>query len=75
MKLEQTVKELRSESNERARDDVDGDFAKKLEAKERDLAVVKKQAEGLAREYGELSDRYNNLLQKSSGDGTPKKDL
>lgn len=75
MKLEQTVKELRAESNERVRNDVDGDSAKKLEAKERELMIVKKQAEGLSREYGELSDRYNNLLQKSSGDGTPKKDL
>lgn len=75
LKLEQTVKELRAESNERVRNDVDGDFAKKLEAKERELAIVKKQAEGLTREYGELSDRYNNLLQKSSGGGTPKKDL
>lgn len=75
LKLEQTVKELRAESNERVRKDVDGDFTKKLEAKERELAIVKKQAEGLTREYGELSDRYGNLLQKSSGDGTPKKDL
>lgn len=75
LKLEQTVKELRAESNERVRSDVDGDFAKKLEVKERELAIVKKQAEGLTREYGELSDRYNNLLQKSSGDGTPRKDL
>lgn len=75
MKLEQLVKELRAESNERLRNDVDGDMVKKLEAKERDLAVVKKQAEGLSREYGELSDRYNNMLQKSSADKTPRKDL
>lgn len=75
MKLEQTVKELRTESNERVRNDVDGDAAKKFESKERELAIVKKQAEGLTREYGELSDRYNAMLQKSSADKTPRKDL
>lgn len=87
LKLEQTVKELRAESNERVRSDVgsaaaakkvetnDSDMAKKLEAKEREVAIVKKQAEGLTREYGELTDRYNKMLAKTSGDGTPKKDL
>lgn len=74
MKLEQTVKELRAESNERARDDVDGDYAKKLEAKERELMIVKKQAEGLSREYAELSDRLISMEKGSSG-STPKKDL
>lgn len=75
LKLEQTVKELRAESNERVRNDVDGDFAKKLEAKERELAIVKKQAEGLSREYGELSDRLITM-EKKGNEGMPsKKDL
>lgn len=75
LKLEQTVKELRAESNERVRNDVDGDFTKKLEAKERELAIVKKQAEGLSREYGELSDRLI-AMEKGGNEGMPnKKDL
>lgn len=72
MKLEQLVKELRAESNERVRNDVDGDMAKKLEAKERDLAIVKKQAEGLSREYGELCDRLA-AMEKKGGEGSPSK--
>lgn len=74
LKLEQTVKELRAESNERVRKDVDGDMSKKLEAKERELAIVKKQAEGLSREYGELSDRLI-AIEKGGAVKTPKKDL
>lgn len=74
MRLEQTVKELRAESNERVRNDVDGGLAKKLEAKERELAIVKKQAEGLSREYGELSDRLI-AMEKGGVDKTPRKDL
>lgn len=74
MRLEQTVKELRAESNERARNDIDGGLAKKLEAKERELAIVKKQAEGLSREYGELSDRLI-AMEKGGAGKTPKKDL
>lgn len=74
LKLEQTVRQLRSESNERVKDGIDGDLAKKLEAKERELAIVKKQAEGLSREYGELSDRYT-AIEKSGSAATPRKDL
>lgn len=74
MKLEQTVKELRAESNERVRDDVDNDFKKQLEAKERELMIVKKQAEGLSREYAELSDRLI-AMEKGGAGNTPKKDL
>lgn len=75
LKLEQTVKELRAESNERVRDGVDSDLQKKLEAKDRELAAMKSQAEGLSREYSELSDRYNALEKKGSTDNTPRKDL
>lgn len=74
LKLEQTVRQLRNESNERVRDGVDSDLAKKLEAKERELAIVKKQAEGLTREYGELSDRYT-AMERGGGEASPKKDL
>ncbi|KAL0640617.1 Endoplasmic reticulum transmembrane protein 3 [Maublancomyces gigas] len=75
LRLEQTVKELRAESNERVRNDVGGGgLAGKLEAKERELAIVKKQAEGLSREYGELSDRLI-AMEKGGADKTPRKDL
>jgi len=74
LKLEQTVRELRAESNERVREGVDGDLAKKLEAKERELAIVKEQAAGLTRAYNELSDRFT-AMERSGGVATPRKDL
>jgi len=40
-----------------------------LAEKDRDLETLKKQSEGLNREYGNLSDQYGRLTQ----DGTPKK--
>ena len=43
---------------------------KELAAKERDIEILKKQSEGLSREYGDLSDKYG-ATQK---DSTPKKD-
>jgi cell division protein FtsB len=43
---------------------------KELAAKERDLETLKKQSEGLSREYGNLSDTY----EATQKDGTPKKD-
>jgi B-cell receptor-associated protein 31 len=43
---------------------------KKLEQKDRDLENLKKQAEGLNKEYRELSDKYA-ATQPSGG---PKKD-
>lgn len=72
LKLEQTVKDLRAESNERVRSGVDNEMAKKLEAKDREVEALKKQAEGLSREYNELADRYAALTKS---DNTPKKDL
>lgn len=39
-----------------------------LAQKDRDLETLKKQSEGLGREYNKLGDQYN------SQDGTPKKD-
>lgn len=48
-----------------------GKLRKQLAEKERDLDTLKKQSEGLHREYGNLSDQYGKLNQ----DGTPKKDI
>ena len=45
-----------------------GRLRKALEAKDRDIEHLKKQAEGLSREYQRLGD------EKSSVDSTPKKD-
>jgi B-cell receptor-associated protein 31 len=47
-----------------------GNLKKKLEQKDRDLENLKKQAEGLNKEYRELSDKYA-ATQPSGG---PKKD-
>ncbi|KAH0542644.1 hypothetical protein FGG08_002967 [Glutinoglossum americanum] len=44
---------------------------KQVAQKERDIETLKKQSEGLSREYGELSDRYSALEEI---DSTPKKD-
>lgn len=44
---------------------------KKVAQKERDMETLKKQSEGLSREYAELSDRYSKL---EGIDITPKKD-
>jgi B-cell receptor-associated protein 31 len=47
-----------------------GRLRKELEAKDRDLQTLKKQSEGLSREYSNLGDQ----VSKSSSDDTPKKD-
>lgn len=50
-----------------------GEIAKlreELAAKDRDIATLKKQSEGLSKEYGSLSDKY----EATQADGTPKKD-
>lgn len=47
-----------------------GRLKKELADKERDLEVLRKQAEGLSREYGDLSDKY----AATQDDRTPKKD-
>ncbi len=44
---------------------------KELAAKDRDIETLKKQAEGLSREYNELADKYN----ATNPDDTPKKDI
>lgn len=47
-----------------------GRLKKELAEKDRDLQTLKKQSEGLNREYGDLSDKYSAI----QADGTPKKD-
>ena len=47
-----------------------GKLKNQLAQKDRDLETLKKQSEGLNREYGNLSDQYG----KMNADGTPKKD-
>jgi len=47
-----------------------GRLRNQLKEKDRDLETLKKQSEGLSREYGDLSDKYG-ATQK---DATPKKD-
>jgi predicted nucleic acid-binding Zn-ribbon protein len=47
-----------------------GRLKKELKQKEQDIETLKKQSEGLSREYGDLSDKYG----ATQADGTPKKD-
>jgi B-cell receptor-associated protein 31 len=47
-----------------------GRLKKELERKDRDLQAMKKQAEGLQKEYSNLSDQYG----AANMDATPKKD-
>lgn len=47
-----------------------GRLKKELAEKDRDLQTMKKQAEGLSKEYSDLSDKYS----ATQADGTPKKD-
>lgn len=47
-----------------------GKLKKQLAEKDRDIETLKKQAEGLSREYGDLSDK----LAAGNKDQTPKKD-
>jgi len=47
-----------------------GKLREELAAKDRDIATLKKQSEGLSKEYGSLSDKF----EATQGDATPKKD-
>lgn len=77
LRLEEAVNELRKESNATGGKTDGADeilkLKKELEKKDRDLEVMKKQAEGLAREYGQLGDRYAE--KEGSGVGEVRKDL
>lgn len=48
-----------------------GTLKKKLEQKDRDLENLKKQSEGLTKEYRDLSDKYAAV---TGAEATPKKD-
>lgn len=67
------VKELRASKGavdgKAGSGEVEG-LRKELARRERELEVVKKQAEGLSREYGDLSDRYAKAI---GDDGRGKK--
>ncbi|KAF8441811.1 B-cell receptor-associated protein 31-like-domain-containing protein [Terfezia claveryi] len=76
LRLEEAVANLRKENNKNA---ANGNAAaevsrlkKELEKKDIQVEVLKKQAEGLAREYGELSDRYGVVEGRK---GEVRKDL
>lgn len=47
-----------------------GKLKNQLAQKDRDIEALKKQSEGLSREYGNLGDQYS----KQNADSTPKKD-
>ncbi|GAD92844.1 BAP31 domain protein, putative [Paecilomyces variotii No. 5] len=78
LRLEDKVKQLEGNSAAGGKDSARlseaggigeiGRLKKELEAKDRDIETLKKQAEGLSREYHNLGD------QVSTSDDTPKKD-
>jgi len=70
LKLEQKVNELNVISSQSGK----GAAAEVLAKKDREIGAIKTQAAGLAREYDELSDRYEALLKKGTPQ-EPKKDL
>ncbi|KAI5795389.1 B-cell receptor-associated protein 31-like-domain-containing protein [Peziza echinospora] len=78
LRLEEVVNNLRKESNSATTKDGKSTVGeierlkKELEKKDMDLEILKKQAGGLAREYGEISDRLN---EKDSIKGEARKDL
>lgn len=71
LKLEQSVKELRAASNAGARD---GTATEELARKDKQIAAIKAQAEGLSKEYSELCDRYERLEKQGQTEAL-KKDL
>ncbi|KZF22017.1 B-cell receptor-associated protein 31-like-containing protein [Xylona heveae TC161] len=81
LRLEEEVKRLKSDPSAKGKDSASlanagnagevGKLKQLLAEKERDIETLKKQSEGLSREYGELSDRYGKL---EKADPTPKKD-
>lgn len=67
LRLEEQNKELRATAGKSG----DGEVLLK---KDKELQALKAQAEGLSREYNELSDRYNRL-EAAGQPVVPKKDL
>ena len=81
LRLEEEVKRLQGDPKASGKDaeklamagnagEISG-LKNKLAEKERDLDTLKKQSEGLSREYNDLSSKYNKM---EGTDGTPKKD-
>jgi len=66
LKLEQTVKDLRAESNERVRSDVDNKMAKKLEETTKKLEETMKKLEEMTEKL-EAKDREIEALHKQLG--------
>jgi len=74
LRLEDKVKRYEGDQKTGSKDTSTGEIAslrKQLAQKDRDMETLKKQCEGLSREYGELSDRHSKL---EGIDSTPKKD-
>jgi hypothetical protein len=81
LRLEEKVKKYEGDAHAKGKDSDKLDNAgnaeeisrlkKELADKDRDLATLKKQSEGLSREYNDLCDRYAEVAGK---DSTPKKD-
>jgi len=81
LKLETKVKQYEGDAkatgadgdkiNEAGKANEIGNLKKKLAQTERDLDNLKKQSEGLNREYRELSDKYSKV---AGSEATPKKD-
>lgn len=68
LRLEEEVKNNRAGAAGKEGNTEVAKLKKELEAKDRDIANLKKQADGLTREYNRLGD------EKSPADSTPKKD-
>lgn len=71
LKLESTVKELRATTQDGRRD---GTTAEVIAKKDKEIQAIKSQSEGLAKEYAELSERYE-ALEKAGTVQVPKKDV
>ncbi|KAI9853075.1 MAG: hypothetical protein M1838_001576 [Thelocarpon superellum] len=81
LRLEEKVKALQGDAVAGGKDSVAlsdaanageiGSLKEQLAQKDRDLETLKKQSEGLSKEYSNLSDRYAAM---EGSDGTPKKD-
>jgi len=71
LQLHTTVKQLRSDSAKLTEGGAD-ELKEQLAAAKRDTEVMKKQAEGLAREFNALADRYS---EATGGEKVAKKEL
>lgn len=71
LQLHTTVKQLRSDNAKLAEGGAD-ELKEQLAAAKRDTEVMKKQAEGLTREFDDLADRYAEV---SGGERVAKKEL